>query len=101
MRAFEDLKFVNTKIPKGIQSVVGFGDSYQLSIIKNSTSYGGKQGLYEIGVFKDGDMVEMPGITEEGDSVKGWLSESDVSGIIKKMHLATGSEPKQVDIQPE
>ena len=100
MRAFEDLKFTNTKIPKGIQSVVGFGD-YQLSIIKNNTSYGGQQGLYEIGVFKDGDMVEMPGITEEGDTVKGWLSESDVSGIIKKMHLATGSEPKQVDIQPE
>ena len=100
MRSFEDLKFTNTKIPKGIQSVVGFGD-YQLSIIKNSTSYGGQQGLYEIGVFKDGAMVEMPGITEEGDSVKGWLSESDVSGIIKKMHLATGSEPKQVDIQPE
>ena len=100
MRSFEDLKFTNTKIPKGIQSVVGFGD-YQLSIIKNSTSYGGQQGLYEIGVFKDGDMVEMPGITEEGDSVKGWLSESDISGIIKKMHLATGSEPKQVDIQPE
>ena len=46
-------------------------------------------------------MVEMPGITEEGDSVKGWLSESDVSGIIKKMHLATGSEPKQVDIQAD
>ena len=100
MRSFEDLKFTNTKIPKGIQSVVGFGD-YQLSIIKNSTSYGGQQGLYEIGVFKDGAMVEMPGITEEGDSVKGWLSESDVSGIIKKMHLATGSEPNQVDIQPE
>ena len=100
MRSFEDLKFTNTKIPKGIQSVVGFGD-YQLSIIKNNTSYGGQQGLYEIGVFKDGDMVEMPGITEEGDTVKGWLSESDVSGIIKKMHLATGSEPKQVDIQPE
>ena len=98
MRSFEDLKFTNTKIPKGIQSVVGFGD-YQLSIIKNSTSYGGQQGLYEIGVFKDGAMVEMPGITEEGDTIKGWLSESDVSGIMKKMHLATGSEPKQVDIQ--
>ena len=100
MRAFEDLTFVNTKVPDGIQSVVGFGD-YQLSIIKNSTSYGGQQGLYEIGVFKDGDMVEMPGITEEGDTVKGFLSESDVSGIIKKMHLATGSEPKQVDIQAD
>ena len=100
MRAFEDLKFVNTDVPNGIQAVVNFGE-YDLSIIKNETSYGGKKGLYEIGVFKGQDMVEMPGITEEGDTVKGFLDESDVSGIIKKMHLATGSEPKQVDIQPE
>ena len=77
--------------------MVNFGE-YDLSIIKNETSYGGKKGLYEIGVFKGQDMVEMPGITEEGDTVKGFLDESDVSGIIKKMHLATGSEPKQVDI---
>lgn len=97
MRAFEDLKFVNTDVPNGIQAVVNFGE-YDLSIIKNETSYGGKKGLYEIGVFKGQDMVEMPGITEEGDTVKGFLDESDVSGIIKKMHLATGSEPKQVDI---
>ena len=100
MRAFEDLKFVNTDVPNGIKAVVNFGE-YDLSIIKNETSYGGKKGLYEIGVFKGQDMVEMPGITEEGDTVKGFLDESDVSGIIKKMHLATGSEPKQVDIQPE
>ena len=97
MRAFQDLKFVNTDVPNGIQAVVNFG-AYDLSIIKNDTSYGGKKGLYEIGVFKGKDMVEMPGITEEGDTVKGFLDESDISGIIKKMHLATGSEPKQVDI---
>jgi len=34
--------------------------------------------LYEIAVFKDEDQVEMPGITEEGDTVKGFLKESDV-----------------------
>jgi hypothetical protein len=100
MRGFTDLKFTKTDIPNGIQAVVNYGE-YDLSIIKNSSSYGGKQGLYEIGVFKGSKMVEMPGITEEGDSVKGFLSESDVSGIIKKMHLATGSEPKQVDIKSD
>jgi len=93
---FKDIKFNETKMPKGIQSLVGFGD-YQLSIIKNESSYGNAQGLYEIAVFKDDGQVEMPGITEFGDTVKGFLSTDEVVGIIKKMHLATGKEPKQVD----
>ena len=61
---------------------------------------GGAQ-IYEIGVFaaSDGvarDMVELPDITNEGDTVKGWLSEKDVDTIIKKMYTITGKEPEQV-----
>ena len=41
------------------------------SVIKNNMSYGGKQGLYEIGVFYEEALVEVPGITEKGDSVRG------------------------------
>ena len=94
---FKDLKFKETKMPKGIQSIVSFGD-YDLSIIKSNFSYGGNEGLYEIAVLKNHDQVEMPGITEEGDTVKGFLNEEAVTGILKKMHFATGSDPKQVDI---
>lgn len=94
---FKDLKFKETKMPKGIQSLVSFGD-YELSIIKSDFSYGGNDGLYEIAVFKGKGQVEMPGITAEGDTVKGFLDEEAVTGILKKMHFATGSEPKQVDI---
>ena len=90
---FNDLKFKETKMPKGIQSLVSFGD-YDLS----NFSYGGNNVLYEIAVFKNKDQVEMPGITEEGDTVKGFLDEEAVTGILKKMHFATGSDPKQVDI---
>ena len=32
----------------------------------------------------------------EGDTVKGWLSEKDVDTIIKKMYTITGKEPEQV-----
>ena len=93
---FEDIKFVDTHVPDGIQALVPFGD-YELSIVKNNTSYGGKNGLYEIGVFKieDGEantMIELPGITEPGDTVKGFLTEEGVMAIIKKMHLITGVE---------
>jgi hypothetical protein len=93
---FKDIQFNETKMPKGIQSLVDFGD-YQLSIVKNDFSYGGKSGLYEIAVYKQDNQVEMPGITETGDTVKGFLSTDEVVAIIKKMHLVTGKEPKQVD----
>ena len=90
---FKDIKFNQTTMPKGIQGMIKFGD-YDLSVVKNTSSYGGSQGLYEIAVFKDNEQVEMPGITQAGDTVKGYLSESEVEGIIKKMHLVTGRDPE-------
>jgi len=92
---FKDIKFNKTEMPAGIQAMLNFGD-YDLSIVKSDFSYGGKSGLYEIAVFKGDGQVEMPGITETGDTVKGFLSESDVEGIIKKMHLASGADPEQI-----
>jgi hypothetical protein len=59
-------------------------------------SYGGKMGLYEIGVFQGENMVELPGITREGDTVNGYLSEDNVTNILRKMFLITAKEPKQV-----
>ena len=86
-----------TTSPKGVRALVDFG-KYELSIICNEGSYGGKNGgtLYEIGVFKGNGMVELPGITEPGDQVKGWLTESAVDAILTKMYTITGTEGKQV-----
>ena len=86
IKKFEDIKFTETTMPKGIQALIAFGE-YELSIICNEGSYGGKNGgtLYEIGVFKGDKMVELPGITEPNDTVKGWLNEEKVMTIIKKM----------------
>jgi len=95
IKTFDQIKFNETKIPKGIQALMKFKD-YELSIVKNSSSYGSSEGLYEIAVFKGNNQVEMPGITEEGDTVKGFLSEGDVMGIIKKMHLVSGADPEAV-----
>jgi len=93
MKTFEDIPFKETKTPKGIQAILSFGD-YDLSIVKSDFSYGGKDGYYEIAVFKGDGQVEMPGITEDHDTVKGWLSQNDVMGIIKKMHLVSGVDPE-------
>jgi len=93
---FNELKFQPTECPNGIQAIVGFGDSYELSIVKSDFSYGGKQGLYEIGVFFNGVMKELAGVTNPDDTIKGFLNESEVDGILLKMMALTGEEGSQV-----
>lgn len=78
--------------PNGKQAIFDF-EKYQLSVVIHSGSYGNKQGLFEIGVFQGDNMVELPGITELGDTVKGFLSEEEVNGIITKMASVTGVDP--------
>lgn len=95
-----DFEMMTTDVPNSIQVVLDF-DKYHLSIVKSDFSYGGKSGLYEIGVFaaEDGvasNMVELPGVTNENDTVKGYLTESDVDAIIKKMHTITNRIPRQI-----
>lgn len=85
-------------MPGGRQAVLDFGD-YHLSIINDG--YGADRGLYEIGVFAAADgvasnMTELPGVTAEGDTVKGHLTKEDVDAIIKKMYTITGKEPVQI-----
>lgn len=90
-----DFHLMETKTPNGVQAILDFG-KYELSIIKNDCSYGGTRGLYEIAVFENSNMVELPGVTAEGDTVKGFLTEPAVDAIIKKMYTITKKEPVQV-----
>jgi len=91
---FNDLVF--KPLFDGVQSVLSFGKDYELSIVKHSSSYGGTQGLYEIAVFFEGEQRELAGVTREGDTVKGFLSEQEVDGIILKMMALTGEDGVQV-----
>ena len=93
---FNNLKFINTTVPKGVQARVDFG-KYELSIVKNEVSYGNRQGKYEIAVYQGDDQVELPGITEQGDTIKGFLSESDVNSILMKLFAVTGEEGTLVE----
>lgn len=84
----------------GKQAIIDFG-KYKLSIICNDMSYGGKSGMYEVGVFKDWgtdkeQMCELPGITTEGDTVAGYLTASNLDAILNKMYLITAEEPTQI-----
>jgi len=44
-------------------------------------------------VFEESDQVEMPGITDDGDTVKGYLTKDEVDCIMLKMFTITGCEP--------
>ena len=99
---FKDIKMLDQGKPhtNGKQAIIDFG-KYKLSIICNDMSYGGKSGMYEIGVFKDWNtdneqLCELPGITDEGDTVKGYLTESGVDAILQKMYVITAKEPIQI-----
>ena len=91
----KDFQLLETDVPKGVQAIVNFG-KYELSIIQNEASYGNKQGLFEIAVFKDNEQTELPGITQPGDTVKGFLTEADIDAILIKMNTITGTEGKQI-----
>ena len=78
----DDLQLPNNDAERYIKN---FDNGYSTSVIKNNMSYGGKQGLYEIGVFYEEVLVEVPGVTEEGDTVRGWLEFEEVIDLLKKI----------------
>jgi hypothetical protein len=81
MKTFKDLKF-NPNNPNDlddVQAIVEFDNGYGASVISTSFSYGGKHGLYELAVLKDGDLCYTTPITND---VLGWLNESDVNKIL-------------------
>ena len=82
---------------KGNQAVLDFGN-YHLSVIDDGM--GKDASLYEVATFNSNDglasnFVELPGITDE-HGVRGYLTETDVDAIIKKMYSITGRLPIQI-----
>tara|TARA_B110001454_G_C12302707_1_gene260204 strand:+ start:215 stop:466 length:252 start_codon:yes stop_codon:yes gene_type:complete len=69
----KDLTF--EKVYDGVQAQAAFDNGYEISLVKHSGSYGGSNGLYELGVFgSNGQMCDPLGW---GDDVKGWLTLED------------------------
>jgi len=81
----------------GQQCILAFGDTHQLSIISGEGSYSNKVAPYEAAIFINGEFAHLPGINQTiEDDVIGYLTEADVSSIIKKMYFLTGKTPSQV-----
>lgn len=84
MKTFKDLVFHPTDAPlKGVRSRIDFKNGYGASVIRNSLSFGGPAGLYELGVIKDNKLDYDNQVAN--DDVVGWLSEEDVSKLLIKI----------------
>lgn len=74
-------------LPK--QKIVRFGPDYKLSIVDEQDV----KGKFELAVFFKDSMVEMPGITDPGDTVTRFKTPEDVQCIMKKLYCMTGELP--------
>jgi hypothetical protein len=77
---FEDIQFKNRR-EGGKQGFVDLANGHTLSVVQTPYSYGGKEGLWEVGLMLGGSLVK--GVSEWGDQVKGYLTESEVEKEIE------------------
>ena len=83
MKTFRDLEFVaHPSHIEGVQARITFDNGYGASVVKSPYTYGGDKGLYELAVFKDGDICYDTPIT---DDVIGYLRPEDVTDVMAKI----------------
>lgn len=66
----------------GSQRIYAFPNGYGASVVSHMYSYGGKEGLYELAVIRDGEIVYNTPITND---VIGWLTAEEVDEILGRI----------------
>ena len=84
MKTFKDIEFKPNPMGEdfGIVSRRQFDNGYEASVVRSDYTYGGKNGLYELAVFKDGEICYDTPIT---DDVIGYLRPEDVTDVMAKI----------------
>jgi hypothetical protein len=85
MITFDMIPFFPRRGGDGTQGLVVLNNGYTLSIVKGEHTYGGQNGLYEMAIFFEGDIVEEHPLLEYTSGVVGWLDEREVEELIKKL----------------
>ena len=83
MKTFNDLEF-KQDIQRGLNAArIMFDNGYGASVVVGPYTYGGEDGLYELGVLgKNGKLTYDTPITED---VEGYLSEEGVTQLLKQI----------------
>lgn len=66
-----------------------FANGYGASVIRNSQSYGGPEGFYELAILKDGKINYKTPITND---VIGWLDPDEVEELLDKIKALPGGK---------
>ena len=84
MKQFKDIIFKSNPMGEefGIVSRTKFDYGYEVSVVKSQYSYGGDTGLFELAVFKDGEICYDTPITND---VIGYLRPEDVTDVMEKI----------------
>jgi hypothetical protein len=84
MKTFKDIVFKTNPMGAdfGIVSRTKFDNGYEASVVKSEHSYGGKDGLYELAIFKDDEICYDTPITND---VLGYLTDKDVTEVLIKI----------------
>ena len=84
MKTFKDIEFKPNPMGAeyGIVSRTQFDNGYEVSVVKSPHSYGGDKGLYELAIFKDGEICYDTPIT---DDVIGYLRPEDVTDVMERV----------------
>jgi len=84
MKQFKDIEFKPNPMGAdfGIVSRTQFDNGYEASVVRSEYTYGGDKGLYELAVFKDGEICYDTPIT---DDVIGYLRPEDVTDVMAKI----------------
>jgi len=84
MKQFKDIEFKPNPMGAdfGIVSRTQFDNGYEASVVRSEYTYGGDKGLYELAVFKDGEICYDTPIT---DDVIGYLRPEDVTDVMTKI----------------
>ncbi len=80
MKTFNDLEFKTHPIGIGVIAREDFNNGYGVTIVKGPHTYGGDKGLYELAVWKDGEL-HYDNEVAKGDVV-GYLREEDVTDVM-------------------
>jgi len=84
MKTFNDIEFKTSPMGDdfGIVSRTEFDNGYEVSVVKSEYTYGGKDGLYELAIFKDGEICYDTPITND---VIGYLTTEEVTDLMEQI----------------
>lgn len=86
MKTFDDLEFKSVSydlMGGGVRACMQFDNGYHISVVKNTFSYGGPEGLYEAAVLDSKGNITYD--TPVTDDVIGHLTPEEVTDVMRQI----------------